>query len=86
MDNASISRESGTKSPNASHDAAAAGQVPLISKISEDGEGDEMDRVLTERAIDMLNKVIAGLGRVVALYYRSSNVHQNHSENRYLCF
>ena len=31
--------------------------VPFLAKIADDGEGDNMDRMLVERAIDMLNQV-----------------------------
>eukprot|EP01047_Picozoa_sp_COSAG01_P089072 COSAG01_NODE_21270_length_910_cov_1.574599_1_plen_91_part_10 len=31
--------------------------VPFLAKIADDGDGDEMDRVLVQRTIDMLNKV-----------------------------
>ena len=31
--------------------------VPFLAKIADDGSGDDMDRILVERAIDMLNQV-----------------------------
>ena len=31
--------------------------IPFLAKISDDGDGDEMDRVLVQRTVDMLNKV-----------------------------
>eukprot|EP01047_Picozoa_sp_COSAG01_P068234 COSAG01_NODE_9816_length_2333_cov_19.949013_1_plen_82_part_00 len=31
--------------------------IPYLSRIADDGGGDEMDRVVVERTIDMLNSV-----------------------------
>lgn len=40
-----------------SHIETVYAAVPFLAKIADDGDGDEMDRVLVQRTIDMLNKV-----------------------------
>ena len=56
-----IERERGGLSTESEEDRTSIetlyAAIPFLAKIADDGDGDEMDRVLVQRTIDMLNKV-----------------------------